>query len=123
MTYNVCASSYHNTIYMPANLLKQLNMNSGGEMVVASADGVPVLKPVYTLSDRIEYADNIIRCLPSSVVFISCNRDTVCITREDDYPSVGTAHCAPDDRFNASIGKAIAYLRAHDKPIPPILRG
>lgn len=123
MTYNVCASNYHNTIHVPAHLLKQLNMNPGGKMVVASVDGTTILKPVYTLSDRITYAENIVRYLPSSVVFLSRNQDTVCISRENGYPKVGTAHCAPDDRNIAAIGKAIAYLRAHDKPIPPILRG
>lgn len=123
MTYNVLASNYHNTVHMPINLLKELGLSSGGKLVVASADGTTVLKPVYTLTDRITYAENIIRRLPSSVAFINRGMDTICITREDGYPRVGTAHCMPDDRFSLSIGKAIAYLRAHDKPIPPILRG
>lgn len=125
MTYNVHSTSDSSPIFLPSKLMKQLNLSSGGSLNLEYVDGSPVLKPHYTFADRVSYADNILRPVicARKVQFIIAGLDVICISREGECPKVGAAHCKPTDRMSNTIGKAIAYLRANGKTVPPILYG
>ena len=51
------------------------------------------------------------------------DKEETLFCREGEYPKVGVAHCKTTDRMSGSIGKAIAYLRANGRAVPPILYG
>lgn len=125
MTYNVHSTSEHSPIFLPSNLMKKMNLTSGGTLSLDYVDGSPVLRPHYSFADRVACAESILQPVlyNRKVRFIVDGLDTICISREGEYPKVGVAHCKTTDRMSGSIGKAIAYLRANGKAVPPILYG
>lgn len=88
-----------------------------GKLVTSYKDGKLIIE---CKIDKRQMADEIVRFAERyyDVEFCRIGPATACAVREDGRNLAGVAICNPSDRYDFTVGKAIAFLRATHRQIP-----
>lgn len=116
-------------IVIPKEIRRNLRIKEGMPIeIMVDENGNIILTPYLTKAEKLKsWMDTILTIMDRdscSIKFFSHGSAIVCI-REPDFQSfsetVGVAVCSPNDNYNETIGKCIAYCRAADISIPDFL--
>lgn len=116
-------------IVIPKEIRRSLRIKEGMPIeITVDENRNIILTPYLTKTEKLEsWMDTILTIIDRdlcSIEFFSHGSAIVCI-REPDCQSfsetVGIAVCSPNDNYNETIGKCIAYCRAADISIPDFL--
>lgn len=116
-------------IVIPKEIRRKLRIKEGMpiEITVDENENI-VLTPYMTKAEKLEsWVDTILTIMDRDLCqigFYFHGSATVCV-REQSYQTfsdtVGIAVCSPNDNYNETIGRCIAYCRAADISIPDFL--
>lgn len=116
-------------IVIPKEIRRSLRIKEGMPIeIIVDENGNIILTPYLTKAEKLEsWMDTILTIMDRDLCqidFYFHGSATVCV-REEAYQNfldtVGIAVCSPNDDYNETIGKCIAYCRAADISIPDFL--
>lgn len=112
-------------VVIPHGLRLQFGINEGDKLEFftdAATNRIVIQKCATSFERKFQLAKEIHRNHAAvDCVFRYHGRDTICAVFNRRNSQMGIARCRVGDKYNATIGEAIALLRALGKEVPPEL--